>query len=435
VGRSAGLGVEARRTAFHLFGDKTDREEAVRPLLKLLRFVLQVQGAVVIGGGPSRDGDAVEIRIRRHRNAKPRCPRCNRALGGRLLTKRRAWRHLDVLRKRTLLVSDVREGHCARHGRRVERVPWADPASRHTYAFDEAVASLVQVADKSAASRMFRVTWRTVGRIVTRVVARHLPADRLDNLECIAVDETSYKRGHRYMTVVLDLFTNRVVWIGEGKSEKTLLQFFEALGPARSKQIRLVAMDMSGAYKNAVQARAPNAEIIYDRFHVVKLLLDAIDEIRRDEVRKLHGDERKQLKNTRYAMLRNPKRHLSDRDRQAVARVRRSNQKLARAYELRCDFEELWEREHPEDARDFLNNWTRAALRSRREPLRRFAKTVRAHMDGILGYFKFWRITSGPIEGNNNKVKLAIHRAFGFHSVEALMSMVYLCCSGIDLQW
>jgi transposase len=282
---------------------------------------------------------------------------------------------------------------------------------------------------------MFRVAWPTVGRIVERVVARVLPRDRLDDLECIAVDETSYKRGHRYLTVVVNLFTNRVVWLGEGKSQKTLAAFFEELGPERCERIRVVAMDMSEAYKSAVAAHAKNAEIVYDRYHVVKLLLDAIDEIRREEVRKLSGSERSELKNTRYALLRNPKRHLSDKDRDAVTRIRRTNQKLARAYELRCDFEDLWELDHPDDARDFLMNWTRAALQSRREALRRFAKTLRNHIDGILGYFKFWRMSSGPIEGTNNKIKLAIHRAFGFHSVHALMSMVYLCCSGVTLSW
>jgi transposase len=282
---------------------------------------------------------------------------------------------------------------------------------------------------------MFRVTWPTVGRVVERVVSRFLPKDRLDDLECIIVDETSYKRDHRYLTVVMDLFTNRVVWLGEGKSEKTLAGFFEELGPERCQKIRLVAMDMSEAFKNAVTAHARNAEIVYDRYHVVKLLLDAIDEIRREEVRKLHGEERTALKNTRYALLRNPKRHLSDKDRDAVNRIRCTNRKLARAYELRCDFEDLWELDHPDDARDFLNNWTRAALLSRREPLRRFARTLRKHVDGILGYFRYWRVTSGPIEGMNNKVKLAIHRAFGFHSIKALMSMVYLCCAGITLPW
>ena len=408
----------------------------MRPLLRLLRFVLKLQGAVVTGGHPRPSDGSVEIQIRRRSNAKPRCPVCRRALAGRITRKKREWRHLDLIRQRTVVVAEIREGYCKKHGRRVERVPWAAPGSRHTQAFDEAVASLVQVADKTAAGRIFRVAWRTVGRIVERVVARKLSKDRLDGLEFIGVDETSYKRGHRYMTVVMDLMTGRVVWLGEGKTAKTLTSFFEELGPSRCQRLRMVAMDMSGAYKAAINEHAPQVDIVYDRFHVVKLLLEAIDQIRREEVRKLEGkDERKTLKSTRFALLRNPNRHRSQRDIDAIDRIRKTNRKLARAYELRCDFEELWEITDPNEAKDFLANWTRAALQSRRKPLRRFAKTVRKHIDGILGYFKYWGTTSGVVEGTNNKIKLAIHRAYGFHSIDALMSMVYLCCSGIEVDW
>jgi transposase len=407
----------------------------MRPLLRLLRFVLKLQGAVVMGGRPRPTEDAVEIRVRRRGNAKPRCPECRRVLRGKIARRQREWRHLDLIRTRTIVVAEVREGYCNKHGRRVERVPWAAPASRHTHAFDGAVASLVQVADKTAAHRMFRVAWRTVGRIVERVVADLLPEDRFESLELIGIDETSYKRGHRYLTVVINLITGRVVWLGKGKSAKTLVAFFEEIGPERSRRIKMVAMDMSEAYKKAVDEYASQAAIVYDRFHVVKLLLEAIDEIRREEVRGLEGDARKELKNTRYALFRNPKRHMSKKDHVAIERIRRTNKKLARAYELRCDFEELWELRDPEEAKEFLMNWTRSALLSKRPPLRKFANTIRKHLDGVLGFFKFWGTTSGVVEGTNNKIKLAIHRAFGFHSIDALMSMVYLCCGGLVITW
>lgn len=404
-------------------------------LLRLLRFVLNLQGAAVLGACTRPSDDSVVIQVRRRSNAKPRCPVCRRTLKGRVKNKKREWRHLDLIRRRTVIAAEIREGYCAKHGRRVERVPWAAPGSRHTQAFDEAIASLVQVADKTAAGRMFRVAWRTVGRIVERVVARKLSKNRLDGLEFIGVDETSYKRGHRYMTVVMDLMTGRVVWVGEGKSAETLGEFFKELGPRRSERLRMVAMDMSAAFKSAIDQHVPHVDIVYDRYHVVKLLLDAVDEIRREEVRKLQGNERSALKSTRFALLRNPKRHLSDKDVAAVERVRRTNRALARTYELRCDFEELWEITDPDKAREFAMNWTRAALRSRKEPLRKFARTVRKHLDGILGYFKYWGTSSGVVEGTNNKIKLAVHRAYGFHSLDALMSMVYLCCSGLVVSW
>lgn len=169
-------------------------------------------------------------------------------------------------------------------------------------------------------------------------------------------------------------------------------------------------MDMSGAYKKYVEEWVPSADIIYDRFHVVKLLLDAVDEVRREICQELDGVRRKVLKGTRFALLRNP-RHRTPRDRKMIRTVVNRNRKLTRTYELRVDFEELWLCRDEHEARCFLMRWTRAALRSRREPLRKFANTVRKYIDGILGFFRWHGQTSGPLEGMNNKTKLLIHRA------------------------
>ena len=399
---------------------------------RFFRFVLSVQAAVVEGCEILAEANAVEILVRRRSNAKPRCPECRRVLGGEIREHRRRWRHLNIVRTRSYLSCTVREGFCPRHGRRVEMVPWAFPGARFTKAFDYQVASLVQVADKSAAARMFQVTWRTVGRMVTRVVESELPKDRLEDLTYIGIDETSYKRGHRYLTVVCNLATGRVVWLGEGKSAETLGTFFDELGVDRCREVEVVCMDMSAAYTKAVHDRAPNAAIVYDKFHVVKLLLDAIDEVRREEVRGLEGEAKKALKGTRFALLRNPK-HRTPKDEESIRQVKKTNRRLARAYELRVDFEELWKIEDPDEAEDFVKSWTRDALKSRLDPLRRFATTVRGHAEGILAHFHYWRATSAQMEGTNNKIKLAIHKAFGFRSIEALMAMVYLCCGGLTL--
>ena len=426
--------VEAMRMALQPEVAKPIGVHAMRSLIRFLRFILQVQGAVVLGAEIVPEEDKIRIRIRRRKNATARCPKCKRSMTGQLSEREREWRHLDILARRTYLVATVREGYCSVHGRRVERVPWAAPKAKHTRVFDHQVACLVQVADKSAAERMFGVAWRTVSRIVSRVVNEHLPKGRFANLRYIGVDETSYKRGHRYLTIVTDLLTRRVIWVGEGKNADTLMGFFDELGERRCRKLEMIAMDMSGAFRKAVGERVPHVDLVFDRFHVVKLLLEAVDGIRRDEVRKLENAEaKKALKKTRFPLLRNPKRHLSPRDREAIARVKATNKRLARAYELRCDLEELWEIHDPEQARQFLMNWTRAALRSRLEPLRRFATTARKHLEGILGFFRWHGQTSGVCEGMNNKIKLAIHRAFGFRSVEALASMVFLCCGDIDL--
>jgi transposase len=404
----------------------------MRPLNSLLRFVVRLQGAVVEGGRIDRENKSVEIRVRRRSNAKARCPECGGVLSGTIRSHRKRWRHLDLIRTVTYVSCDIRVGYCSKHGQRVERVPWAHPGARHTKLFDLSVSSLVQVGNKSAAARMFGVSWRTVGRVVKRVVTERLGSDRLDGLTWIGIDETSYKRGHRYITTVCNLETGHVVWVGEGKSGATLERFFKVLGERRAKQLDLVCIDMSDAYARVIKEKAPQADIAYDKFHVVKLLLEAIDEVRREECRTLEGEQKKALKGMRYAFLRNPK-HRGPKDLEAINRVQSLNAKLARAYQLRVDFEDLWDISDEDEARGFLMCWTRSALLSRRQPLRRFAKTVRAHMDGILSYFRYGNPTNATLEGTNNKIKLIIHKAFGFHSVEALMAMVYLCCTDMNL--
>jgi transposase len=407
----------------------------MRMLRVLFRFLLKIQGAVVLGAKILRDENSVEIRIKRKGNPNPRCPRHpSIVLTGNYVEREVRWRHYDIMKARTYLVANLREGRCPKcDGRRIEAVPWAAGRARHTKAFDQRVASLVQVADKSAASRMFKVAWRTVGRIVRRVVKDLLPDDLLDNLTCIGVDETSYKRGHRYITIVTDLISDRVVWVGKGKNSKTLGRFFELLGPVRLPKIELVTMDMSKAYIKAVREYAKHADIVFDRFHVLKLLLDAVDEVRREECRSNPQTDAAALKNTRFALFRNP-RHLKPADEAAIARVKSTNARLTRAYELRVDFENLWTTWKEDDARSFLMRWTRSALLSRREPLMKFARTVRTHIDGILGFIRWGGVTNSRLEGIANKIKLCIHKAYGFGTVSALMAMVHLCCSGIVLE-
>lgn len=404
------------------------------PLVAFLRRVLKLQALVLLGARFDDALGAAVIRVRRRSNTKARCATHGCALGGTLTTSTKRWRHLDLAGTTLYLEAAVREGRCPRcDGRRTESVPWAAHRAEHTWAFDRYVARLVQLTDKTAVAALARVAWRTVGAIVERVVARFLPPRSLDGIWAIGVDETAFKRGHHYLTVVVNLETGDALWSAEGKSAETLGKFFDELGPERCARLEVVAMDMSGAYEKAVRERCPQADIIFDRFHVVQLLLDAVDEVRRTECRG-HEDAaaRKDLKGTRFALLRNP-RHLRPQDRAAIALVAAKNRRLTRAYQLRVDFETLWEQKDEAQARAFLRNWTRAALRSRLRPLQRVAKTLRQRMEGVLGFFRWEGASNAQSEGRNNKIKMLIHRAYGFHSAAAILAMIQLCCSSIAL--
>lgn len=404
----------------------------MRLLVTFLRRILNLQAVVVAGARVDPETGHAIIRVRRRSHAKPRCALHGCVMTGVIEQKTHQWRHLDLAGCRLYLEADVREGRCHKcDGRRQEAVPWAGHRAKHTQTFDRWVARLVQLTDMTAVSTLAHIAWRTVGDIVERVVAEIGPKDLLEDLTGITVDEVSHKRGHKYLTIVTSLASGKAVWAGEGKGAATLLKFFDELGPERTAKVALIAMDMNGGYVKAIQERAQHAEIIYDRFHIVKLLCEAVDAVRRSECGGLDGQVRKDLKKTRFALLRNP-RHLKPKDLAAIARVRATNQRLTRAYQLRVDFEDFWDLTDERQGRDFLMRWTRSALRSRLAPMRKFAKTIRSHLTGVLGFIRSGGITSGQAEGMNNKIKLLIHRAFGFHSAAAVMAMITLCCSGLS---
>lgn len=401
------------------------------------RFLLKVQGAVVTDATWSSNPRVVQIAVRRRSNAAARCSACGAKLGGALIEKTRKWRHLDLFRTRCELVGTVREGRCPVHGRVQEGVGWAAHRAAHTHEFDREVAYLAQVADRTAVARVYGLHWRTVGRIIARVVAARLPSDRFEGLVGIGVDEVAHKRGHRYLTIVTCLCSGRVVWTGEGRSAEVLGRFFEELGPERAAKLEVVALDMCEAYAKAVREAAPQADLVFDRFHVVQLLMKAVDEVRREEVRKMpQGEARSSLKGARFALLRNP-RHADDetrtKDAAKIAAVKASNDRLYQAYELRVAFETVWSQSTEAAAGRALDNWAAEVLGTTLQPLRRFARTIQSHREGILGYFRHHGVSNAIAEGVNNKVRLVIHRAFGFRNPSHLAAMIHLCCSKIDL--
>jgi transposase len=314
----------------------------------------------------------------------------------------------------------------------VEKLPWGDAQSRFTWAFEELVAYLAQITDKTHVARMAGVAWATVGAIITRVVARKLEPQRLVGLHRLGVDEFSFRKRHRYLTVVVDHDRRRIVWAAEGSTAETLKGFFAQLGPEGCAAITLVTMDMAGSYQKAVRESLPNAEIVFDRFHVQQLATDALDEVRRALVRELEDREQASaVKNTRWALLKRPE-DLSVHDREILSGVQRANQPLYRAYLLKETLAQALDYLQPARARRALQGWISWACRSRLKPFQKVARTLRDHLTGILAYIKH-RLTNGLTEGLNNKLRLVSRRAYGFHSAEAIIAMLYLTCSGIPL--
>lgn len=398
----------------------------------VLRVLLGIQDLAVRGFHFDTTGLTVDVVPTW---AIPRCGECGATCRSVHDGRERRWRHHDLAGMTLHLRYRIRRAHCRDCGTvKTERVPWAAHGSNFTYAFEERAAFLVQQCSKTATTKLLRTTWRTLGTLIRRVVGRvhEVEGDRLDGLRLIGVDELSYRRHHEYVTVVVDHERGRVVWASKGKSAATLKRFFEELGPERCTKLEAVTIDLSGAYIKAVTEATPAAKLIFDRFHVQRLVHDALDETRRDEVRKAHSPEAKAvLKGTRWALQKSPW-NLNAVEVQTLAQLERTNRPLFRAHLLKESLSAILDGRQVNVARRRIEQWIAEAESSRLPHFKRVARTIEKHIDGILEYIRV-RLTNGPIEGLNGKARVITRRAFGFHSASALIAMLFLCCGGVHV--
>jgi transposase len=294
------------------------------------------------------------------------------------------------------------------------------------------VAYLAQLTDKTKVTELMGISWVTVGSIVERIVARRLDPERLENLRRIGIDEFSYRKRHRYITVVVDHDHRRVIWAGEGRSAETLKGFFGKLSADCRAGIKEVTIDMAGGYIKAIESCLPEVEIVFDRFHVQRLASDAVDEVRRSMVRETEDpEEAKAIKRSRFALLKNPW-DLTASQSMKLSEVQQRNKHLYRAYLLKETLAKALDYVQPKRATIALNDWLAWASRSKLKPFVKAARTIRKYFFGVLAYVKT-RLTNGLVEGLNNKLRVVTRRAYGFHSAGALISMLFLTCGGVQL--
>ena len=328
---------------------------------------------------------------------------------------------------------EIRRLRCVPCARTVtEAVPWARHDSHFTRAFENAVGLLAQRTDKTAVSGIFGIAWNTVGSIAERLVKELLDPDRLSSLRRIGVDEISYRKHHRYLTIVTDHDSGDVVWVGEGKCSETLKGFFASLPQGVCEAIEIVTMDMSQAYQKAVRDSLPNAVIAFDHFHVAQLANKALDEVRRElvrEARKTDPKAAKTIKGMRYPTLYRAE-NLPDKHIEAF-RDLRPESRLGRGYLLKEMLLRLLRRPMSV-AKKEIDEWMSWASRSRLQPFVRLSRTIRKHLPGIHAFMENL-VTNARSEGINNKVRLISHRAFGFHSPPPMIATIYLCCGGVDI--
>ncbi|MGH3503269.1 MAG: ISL3 family transposase [Nocardioidaceae bacterium] len=418
--------------------------------------MLSIPGASVASVEFTPEGVVVGLR---RRKGCPRCP-CGWRGTGVYDSSVRRWRHLDLGASKLLLEAQIRRLDCRRCGRvRTEQVSWARPRARHSRDFEDVIAWLAQRSDKTTITRLLRTSWETVAGIVERVVAEQVDHRRLSGLLRIGVDEVSYRKGHRYLTVIADHDQQgRVVWAGEGKNAATLEAFYDELGEAESAQLQAVSMDLGAAFKKATDAKAPQARQCVDPFHLVALANEAINTARRwawnlerDKARRAAAavgpkprgrppagspapprNRARWVKHTRWALLKDPD-TLKASQLDVLHELRRSHSVLYRCWQLKEGLRDLYRLADPTDAAIHLDWWLAWACRSRIPAFVNLSKTVRANRDRILAAVEL-DLSNSKLEGLNSKIRLINHRGYGHHSAAAVIAMIYLCCGGLTIE-
>ena len=362
-----------------------------------------------------------------------RCGVCRkRCLRVHSVRKEREWQDLSMRQSRLILRYGPRRVECPRCGVRVEEVPWAEPWARVTRALSNAVARLARELSWQGTARQYGLNWKTVAGIVKRAVRYGLRNRKRPPVHVIGMDEVSRRKGQVYLTVVYDLERRVLLWVGEDRTEEAVKKFFtEEMGQRRCSTLQVVCMDMWACYANLVREHAPQAQILFDRFHIVKHLQEAIDEVRRCEMRRLMGREKVTFKSTRWLLLKNPW-NLTGAQKERLSTLVRWNTPIVRAHYLKESCQLFWEYRQPKRAQDYLRKWMNSAMRSRLEPFKKFDRMLRSHLDGILPWTKL-RLSNGAVEGMNNKIKSISHRSFGFRSAQYFITAIYHCCARLPL--
>lgn len=406
--------------------------------------ILGLTHTVIEGVEFDDDADAVVVSVRPRRAAVRRCGRCGRRAPGYDRGEgRRRWRSLDLGTVRVVLEADAPRVECASHGPTVVAVPWARHGAGHTRAFDDTVAWLAVQCSKTAVVELMRVAWRTVGSIITRVqVDIDASVDRLAGLRRIGIDEISYKRRYRYLTIVVDHDSGRLVWAAPGRDDRTLEVFFALLGPERCAQLTHVSADGAEWIARVVAKRCPDAVVCADAFHVVAWAGEALDIVRRQAWNDARGgrqpvagiDRRatrprhaSQLKRVRYALWKNPE-NLSERQHVQLAWIAKTDPRLYRAYLLKEGLRTVFALKG-DAGKHALEHWITWARRSRIPAFVELQRKIRKHRPAIDAALEH-NLSNALIESTNTKIRLLTRRAFGFKSPHALIALALLALGG-----
>jgi len=388
-------------------------------IITLLNQCYHFPGFVYQPARLSPDRKRLEIRVRPRVGSKAICSGCHRPAAGYDRLAERSFEFIPVWGFLVFLLYRMRRVHCTTCGVVVEEVPWADGKHSLTKAYMIFLARWARKLSWKETAESFRTSWDQVCHAVQFVVDWGLAHRTLGPISAIGVDEIQYAKGHKYLTLVyqIDSGFTRLLWVGQERTVETFQAFFAMLGTELSSKIQFVCSDMWKPYLQVVREKCSQALHILDRFHIVAKMNAALDDVRAAESRKMAQEGHEPLlKKSRWCILKR-KANLTSQQKFRLRDLLRYNLQTVRAYLLKEDFQRFWDYNSPTWAGRYLDFWCQETMRSRIEPMKKIAKTLRAHRELILNYFKAKKqFSSGVVEGLNNKVKVTMRKSYGFRT-------------------
>jgi transposase len=366
--------------------------------------------------------ERLRIEVRARQNGQPACSGCGRRGACYDHLPAREYAYVPLWGIAVVLAYAARRVNCRQCGVKVEQVPWAAGKSPISRSLALYLADWAKVLSWQEVARRFGVNWQQVFESVKHVVEWGLAQRDLSGVRAIGIDEIQFGKGQQYLTVVYQLCgpVRRLLYVGQRRDSEVLLTFFMQQGKDWCGNIEHVCTDMWKAYLSVIKTELLNAKHILDRFHIVKLLNEAVDAVRREEAAKLRKQGVDLLKGMKYVFLRRNE-HLTDSQARSLNAVLNKRLATARAYQWKEKFDVFWQMESTASARTFLRRWCKGAVRSRLKPMKKFVKTMRAHEDLLMNWFEAKKkFSSGAVEGMNRKVNLITRKSYGYRSYDVL---------------
>jgi len=368
------------------------------------------------------------VEVQPRKNSRPRCSGCGQVGPGYDRLPKRQFEFVPLWGIAVFLVYSMRRVNCPHCKVTVEAVPWADGKNQLTHSYQWFLARWAKRLSWRETAEAFGTTWDNVFRSVKKAVQWGLAHRVLSGIRSIGVDEIQWLKGHKYLTLVyqIDGHAKRLLWIGKDRTIKSFLGFFRMLGKERSAELKFICSDMWKPYLKVIAKKARQAIHVLDRYHIMAKMNKAIDEVRAAEAKQLkQKGQQPILKHARWCLLKRPE-NLTANQAVKLSELLKFNLKAVRSYLLREDFQRFWEYRSAGWAKRFLAQWCTRTMRSRIEPMKKVARTLRAHEPLILNWFRAkGALSSGAVEGFNNKVKLTMRKSYGFRTSEAIELALY----------